>query len=421
MEPIIAVVAALFVGLALVSGVLARSVVTAPMLALAAGVLLGPVAGILPTDLEEGGVLLLAQLALAVLLFVDATRVDLRLVRRSGQVPARMLVVGLPLVIALGTLLAVVLLGLAPAAAFILACLLAPTDAALGQSLMTDERVPLRLRQAINVESGLNDGLVVPFLAVALVLAGAEHASGGGALLGEAVQLIGGGTVVGVVVGAVVAGGLRLVDWHTLQPAARQVGTAAVPLVAWASATLVGGNGFVAAFLAGMVLGALVEDAHELVEFAEDTGELLALLTFLVLGAVFVGYAVDVLDVWVVVYAALSLTLVRMLPIALSLLGVGLRPDTIGMLGWFGPRGLATVVFALEVLELGQAGVLGQGDRLFGIAAVVVVASVLLHGLSARPLVSAYVRRLPEEADVEQMPELAEVAEVPTRRGRMGH
>lgn len=423
MESVVAAVAAVFVVLGLLSGFLQRTPLTASMLALAAGVLLGPVGGVLPTSLDEGGVLLLAELTLALVLFVDATRVDLRLARRNGQVPARMLVLGLPLVIGLGTLAGVAVLGLTVPMAFVLACLLAPTDAALAQPVLTDERIPLRVRQALNVESGLNDGLVVPVLAVALVVAGAEGASAtsGGGLLGEALRLVGGGVLVGGVVGGAVGGLLRFVGWRQLQPAARQVGTAAVPLLAYASAMLVGGNGFVAAFVAGVVLGALVPQAHELVEFGEDAGELLALLTFLVLGAVFVGPATDVIDLPVVAYAVLSLTIVRMLPIAGSLVGVGLRRDTVAVLGWFGPRGLATIVFGLEVLGRAQSGELPGGDALFGVAAMVVVLSVLLHGVSAQPLAGAYAGRLERASRDRDMPEHIEVADVPTRRGRLGH
>lgn len=422
MESIVAAVAALFVVLGLLSGFMRRTALAAPMLALAAGVLLGPVGGVLPTSLDEGGVLLLAELTLALVLFVDATRVDLRLARRNGQVPARMLVLGLPLVIGLGTLAGVAVLGLTAPMAFVLACLLAPTDAALAQPVLTDERVPLRVRQALNVESGLNDGLVVPVLAVALVVVGADAggATGGAELLATALRMVGWGLLVGAAVGGSVGGLLRVMGWRELQPAARQVGTAALPLLAFATAGLVGGNGFVAAFVTGLVFGALVEDAHELVEFGEDTGELLALLTFLVLGAVFIGPAAATFGLPVVLYALLSLTVVRMAPIGLSLLGLGLRRDTVAMLGWFGPRGLATVVFALEVLELTRSGHLPGGDALFGIAALVVVASVVLHGLSARPLAGAYAVRLGRVPTDAELPEHTEVDRIPLRRGRLG-
>jgi NhaP-type Na+/H+ or K+/H+ antiporter len=423
MDGVVAVVAGVLVVLGLGSGVLARSVLSAPIVVLGAGMLFGPGLGVLPTELTSGGVLVLAQLSLAVLLFVDATRVDLSLVRRNGQVPARMLLLGLPLTIGLGTLVGSAVLGIGLGGAFVLACLLAPTDAALGQAVMTDERVPQRIRQALNVESGLNDGLAVPFLAVALVVVEARSGDlGAGAVLLEVARLIGGAVAVGALVGGAVGAVLQRVGWRTLEPASRQIGVAAVPVLAFGLAGLAGGNGFVAAFVAGVAFAATFDDAHPLVELAEDVGEGLSLLTFLVFGAVFTAPAAEAIGWRVVVYVLLSLTVVRMLPIVGSLLGLRLRPATIGMLGWFGPRGLATIVFGLEVLELAEEGSYALGEELFGIAAVAVVASVVLHGLSARPLTAAYARRIAAMADEPDMPEMAEVEPLPVRRsgGRAG-
>lgn len=420
MEQVIATVAALLVAFGLLSGVLQRTPVTAPMFALTAGVLLGPGLGLLPTTAPAGGVLLLVELTLAVLLFVDATRVNLRLARRNGQVPARMLVLGLPLVIGLGTAAGMVVLGLDGATAFLLACLLAPTDAALAQPLLHDERVPQRLRQAINIESGLNDGLVTPFLAVALVAVDVRTGPGAGGLALEAVRLVGGGLVVGLAVGGGIGLLLRRWGWRRLQPGARQVAMAALPVLAFSLATMVDGNGFIAAFVAGVAVGHLVDDAHDLLEYGEATGELLALLTFLAFGAVFLDVTSAVIDGRALLYALLSLTVVRMLPVALSLVGLRLRWDTVTVLGWFGPRGLATIVFALDVLEQGREEALVGGERVFGIAAVVVVASVFLHGLSARPLAGWYAGRVGRTASDHGAAD-EDVAVLPTRRGRLGH
>ena len=189
MPAVVVVVAGMLVLLGLASGWLQRTPISAPMVVLGVGIAFGPGFSVLPTDLASGGVLVLAEVSLAILLFVDATRVDLSLVRRNGGIPGRMLLLGLPLAIGLGTAAGVGVLGLAAGPAFVLACLLAPTDAALGQAVMGDERVPARIRQAINVESGLNDGLVVPFLTVALVVVEARAGSAGdGALLLEALR-----------------------------------------------------------------------------------------------------------------------------------------------------------------------------------------------------------------------------------------
>jgi len=384
---LVAAVSTVLVVLGLGSGLVARTPLTQPMLALLAGVVLGPALGVLPVEVGDARPLLLvAELALAVLLFVDASRVDLRLVRVQSGVPARMLLLALPLTVLLGTVAGTLLLGLGVGAAAVLACLLAPTDAALGQSLLSDERVPRRLRQVVNVESGLNDGFVVPLLAVALVVAGAEGSGGAAALALDAAQLVGVGLLVGAGVGTGVAVALRAVGWRTLEPAARQVGGAATALAAWGGSELLGGNGFVAAFVCGIAFGALVDDAEELLEFSEDLGDLLALLTFLAFGALFVAPATDALSPGSVVLVVLSLTLLRMLPVAASLVGTGLPRGEVAALGWFGPRGLATVVFGLQVLELADEGALAEGERLFGVAALAVVASVVLHGASAGPL-----------------------------------
>lgn len=413
-----AVVALVVVVIGLLSGVLQRVAITIPMLALAAGVLLGPGLGVLPTNLEASGVLLLAELALAVLLFVDASRIDLALARHNGQVPARMLLVGLPLTIGLGALLAGLLLGLSMGAALVLGCLLAPTDAALAQPLLGDDRVPLRVRQAINVESGLNDGLVVPALTIALVVAGVEESSGVAATLLSAARLVGLGVVVGVVTGGAVGWALRSIGWRSLAPAARQVGTAAVPVLAFGTALAIDANGFVAAFVAGAVLGPLVPDQHELLQFGEDVGELLAVLTLLVFGAVFVEPSLAVLDWRTVLFALLSLAVVRVVAVGTSLLGSGLQPGTVGLLGWFGPRGLATVVFGLEVLELGRTGALPAGEELFGVAALVVVGSVVAHGASARPLARRCAADMAAQGD-RRLAETEEVADLPMRRGNL--
>lgn len=384
---LVAAISAVLVVLGLASGLVVRSPLTQPMLAMLAGVLLGPVLGVLPVEIGDARPLLLvAELALAVLLFGDATRVDLRLVRVQGGIPARMLLLALPLTVLFGTVAGSLLLGLGVGAAAVLACLLAPTDAALGQSLLSDERVPRRVRQVVNVESGLNDGFVVPLLAVALVVAGAEASAGPGALALDVLQLVGVGVVVGGGIGAGVAGVLRAVGWRTLEPAARQVGAAATALAAWGGSELLGGNGFVAAFTCGIAFGALVDDADQLLEFAEDLGDLLALLTFLAFGALFVAPAADAVSLASVVLVVLSLTALRMLPVAVSLVGTGLPRREVAVLGWFGPRGLATVVFGLQVLELADEGALPQGERIFGVAALAVVASVVLHGASTGPL-----------------------------------
>jgi NhaP-type Na+/H+ or K+/H+ antiporter len=415
----IAIVAAVVVGYGLVSRVVARTWLTAPIVFVGAGLLLGPdVTGLVPLDLGNEPLRLLAELTLVLVLFVDATRIDLRVLRRNRQVPLRLLGLGLPLTVAAGTLAGTVLLGLPFWQAAIVAVALAPTDAALGQAVVTNERVPIKIRQALNVESGLNDGLSVPLITVALVGAGAvveglDSAGAGsfGVLVVQAVWL-------GALGGIVVGGGLgRVVELAyrkgTAGPVFRQIAVVGLPLLAWSGTEVAGGNGFIAAFVAGACFNFVAAQASgELVELSEDESTLLTLLTFLVFGGAFAGPVLAALDVRLVLYVVASLTVVRMVPVALATLGLGFQPFTGLFLGWFGPRGLASVVFALQIAE---AQDLEDAERLFAIVAATVVTSVAAHGLSSSPGARAYGRFVDRMADDEGEAERAPVEELPLR------
>jgi NhaP-type Na+/H+ or K+/H+ antiporter len=388
----LAAVAAVLLAYAAVSGRLEGTWLTAPMVFTAAGLALG-VEGLGLVDPEADGstVKVLAEATLAVVLFSDASRIDLRALRSELGVPTRLLGIGLPLTILAGFLVAVALLdGLAWPEALVLAIVLAPTDAALGQAVVTLTRLPVRIRQSLNVEAGLNDGICVPLFLVALAVAQAEEGAIGH---GRAVQLvlekigygIAGGTLAAVATAAivVVAGRRRLVDANWLQ---------VVPLagaaLAFGLAEAIGGSGFIAAFVGGGVYGGLRRGrGGEVSYLLEQSGAVLTAVTFVVFGAVLLGPALGDLTWEVALYAVLSLTLVRMLPVALSLLGTGARPPTVAFLGWFGPRGAASIVFALLVVEEGGL----PGDELLLTAAFVTVGlSVLAHGISAAPLATRY-------------------------------
>ncbi len=349
--------------------------------------------GLVEQDLTGGPVLTLLELTLVVVLFSDAARIDLGAVRRTGgTIPLRLLALGMPLTIGLGVLAAAVLLGgLEVWEAAIIAAVLAPTDAALGQAVVSSRLAPVRIRQAVNVESGLNDGLSVPFLTLFVALA-VEEAGQALDWVGFAGQQIGLGTLTGVVVGLAGGTALEVADRRGWVNAPfRQLTVVALAVLAWAGADAVGGNGFIAAFVAGLATGALIQDSgDDLLEFTEDEGQLLTA---------------------VVAYAALSLTVLRMLPVALALLGSGLRPSTVLLLGWFGPRGLASIILALVVAE--EAPDLPHLDVVMAAMALTVLASTVLHGATARPLVQRYGRfvdGLPADA-----PELTAAADLPVR------
>jgi NhaP-type Na+/H+ or K+/H+ antiporter len=335
-------------------------------------------------------IFLVAELALVLLLFTDAARIDPRHVRRNA-LPLRLLGIGLPLTIGLGTLLALALLSdLDVWECAIVAAVLAPTDAALGQAVVASPLLPLRIREALNVESGLNDGGSVPFLMLFIALAAAHEGLEEG-WLQFAVEQIGYGTLIGAAVGA--AGGAALKraaerDWTT--PSFERLALAALAVVAWYAADEAGGNGFIAAFVggaaAGMVAGALRE---RLLGFAEEQGQLLNLAVFFIFGLFASGVLGDV--TWeMLAYAVLSLTLVRMLPVAVAVIGLGLRPATTAFLGWFGPRGLASIILALVVVE--EEPALAGIDEIFLVMTVTVLLSVVAHGVSAAPLTRRYAR-----------------------------
>lgn len=415
----IAALAAVILGYALVSKRLAGWSVSGPLVFVMAGIVLGPSAlGIVGGDFDEGGVELLAKATLILILFVDATRIDLRVLRKQLAIPARMLGVGLPLTVITGALIgAVVLSDLTVLEAALVAAILAPTDAALSQAVVSDKRVPVRIRQGLNVESGLNDGLMLPVIAILTAFAGSNSGLESTSHWVEFVsRQVGFGVLFGVAVGA--AGGLALdyfVKRGWVEGALRQIGTLAIAVGAFAVAEIVEGNGFVAAFVAGLAFGYVAKDHCETAaDFTDDEGQLLALLTFLFFGALLVGPRVDELTFQIAAYALLSLTVIRMIPVAVSLIGMRLEAPTIGFLGWFGPRGLASILFGLFVVENAE---LAGSETILVVVTWTVLASVVLHGVTAVPFSRRYgawwKSMTPDE--VASMPEGEEVEEMRTR------
>ena len=354
----LATIALILLGFAAISGRLDGTPITPAMVFTAAGLLVGVEAlGIVDPAATGAEVKLLAEATLAVVLFSDASRIDLRVLRGELGVPVRLLGIGLPLTIVLGFVTALVLFdALAWPEALVLAVILAPTDAALGQAVVSLKRLPSRVRQGLNVESGLNDGICVPLFLVALAVAQAEEdAIGNGHAFRLVVEKIGYGTLVGAAAGAaaaaivVVAGGRQFIA-----PAWLQVVPLAGAALAFEVAEAIGGSGFIAAFVGGAVFGGLRNQrGGEVSYLLEEAGAVLGALTFVIFGAVLLGPALGDMTWQIAVYAVLSLTVIRMLPVAIAMAGSGARRPTVGFLGWFGPRGLASIVFALLVVEEG--------------------------------------------------------------------
>jgi NhaP-type Na+/H+ or K+/H+ antiporter len=394
MEWSLAIVALTLLAFAATSGRLYGTPVTPAMVFVAVGLLVGPevLDGI---DLESSSatVRTLAEATLALVLFCDASRIDLGRLRAEAAVPLRLLGIGLPLTIALGALAAAVIFAqLSVEEAAILAIVLAPTDAALGQAVVTEPRIPGRIRQGLNVESGLNDGICVPLLFAAVAVADVESEISDGRsaatlLLEEIGYGVVGGVVGGLAVAAIVihAGRRDLIagQWQQVIPAA---GAA----LAYGTASALGGSGFIAAFVAGMTFRlALGRDPKELNDLSEQVGNVLNGVTFLLFGAILLGPALGELSWDLALYAILSLTIARMLPVAIAMIGTHARPPTLGFLGWFGPRGLASIVFAVIVIEESNL----PHEHLIVLAIYLTVGlSVFAHGLTASPLADRYAR-----------------------------
>jgi NhaP-type Na+/H+ or K+/H+ antiporter len=391
-----------------VSGALARRDVTGPLVFAAAGFVLGnPDWGPVPVELNAASIHILAEAALGLVLFSDAVRVDVHALRRDPAIPIRLLGIGLPLTVIGGSVLASLLLDVPTGLAAFVGAALAPTDAALSVQVIDDERIPRRLRRALNVESGLNDGIATPLVTLALAISASqlgqvdEPASFEvSAALVELAKGLGIGIAMGIG-GALVLN--RAAEDHLIAVGGRRLAVLALAASALTLTLAVDGNGFIAAFVAGVAFGAAADrqllDLDRSAELPVLGGEVLALVVWFLFGATLVPIAADHMGLAMVAYALLSLTIIRMVPVALSLVGARVDAPTTLFLAWFGPRGLASIVFALIAIE-----VLGEGDpavdRAVATVALTVALSVILHGATAGPGGRQYLQRENPDAAV---------------------
>jgi NhaP-type Na+/H+ or K+/H+ antiporter len=386
------VFALLVLGFTAVSAALGRRLITAPLAFLAIGAVLGFTVGPIQGS-ATSSVKLVAEITLVLILFHDAAQVRPKEIGSDGGLYARLLLIGFPLTILLGYLIALALFPDIPVMmAFLIAAALAPTDAGLGAPTVLNPVVPTRVRRALNVESGLNDGLATPIVLFAIaVIAGQEGLAPRESIVDALIELAL-GVVAGVLVGA--AGG-TLLGWSRSRGlstmASRTLGVLMIPLLAYGTALVLSGNGFVAAFVSGSAFAGSARWIHEeetALLGAEELSDLLGYAVWLVLGLVAVPLVWREAGWREVLFAVLALSVIRMLPVALSLIGTGMRPQTVAFIGWFGPRGLASVVFALIALES-----LDVDDPLRVVLATMsltVVLSVIAHGFSAQPLATRY-------------------------------
>lgn len=359
--------------------------------------------GLLDSGAPEPAALgVLAEVTLALVLFSAASTIQLRRLEIDSPIVARLLLVGLPFTIVLGTLLAWGMFpGISLGLALLIGAILAPTDADLGHQVITERSVPARIRRILNVESGLNDGIVAPVVTVSIALAAFGEVGGGSPVVDAFIEL-GLAVVLGLLIG--VAGRWLLIRSHErglASPSSLQLATLALAVATYFLAAGVGASGFIAAFAAGLAFGAGNRARVEsVVAFSETQSSLLSILVWLAFGLiVFEEYVLGLRDPMIIVYAVLSLTVVRMLPVAVALIGTGFDRSSVAFIGWFGPRGLASVIFALLGLEaLEQAGV--PSDPLGAVVAWTVLTSVVAHGFSARSLAGWYgrvARRIPPD------------------------
>jgi NhaP-type Na+/H+ or K+/H+ antiporter len=353
--------------------------------------------GILEVTSNTEAVKVVTELTLALLLFADASTLRWKEVRLDASLPMRLLLIGFPLTVLAGILVGGWLVpGLGWAAAALAASILAPTDAALGLGVFSDRSVPGRVRRALNIESGLNDGLATPFVTLFLATVVAEIDAGTTNFFAEAVRGIGVGILAAVVIGVgfgrlVVAADRK--DWTS--ETSDRLAVLATALLAYGGSLAVGGNGFVSAFAAGIIFAATSQGKlAKATSFTEDLALFLSFVVWVLFGALLVGPVLSHgLDPVVILYGVLSLTVVRMGPVAIALVGTGLRRASVSFMGWFGPRGLASVVFTLLAFEELEGGGV-ETDWLIQVATWTILLSILAHGVTARPLAAAYGRRV---------------------------
>lgn len=376
------------------AGRLESRLLNGPLMFMLIGLVLGPaLLGVLQPRIDKEGLKVLAELTLAIVLFSDAASANLKVLRAHEGLPLRLLMIGLPLTILAGWLVGLWLFPqMPPLELAILATLLAPTDAALGKAVVSNPKVPAPVREGLNVESGLNDGICVPVLLMFLALLLEEQAQ---APLSLALELV----VEALGIGALVGIALTLIAWQLHRLARKrhwqtsmwsQLSLPALSILCFAIAQILGGSGFIAAFVGGLLAGYLfAQQKHNLLQGSEEFASLLSVVTWIVFGALVIPRAWSTLNLNIWIYALLSLTVIRLVPVLISLSGTRLGFETRLFIGWFGPRGLASIVFAIMILDYP----LQSGNTVVATAICTILLSVLLHGVSANPWVARLASR----------------------------
>ncbi len=386
----------------LFSRIAEKNYVTGPMVFMAVGILASSlVFDLFDLRFEMDAVTLVAELALTLVLFIDATMIHKGFLRGpSARISARLLIIGLPLTMLLGTGLGLLMFDTAGIMAILLmAFILSPTDAALGQAVVKSEEVPLDIRQSISVESGLNDGIALPPILICMALLGADAGGQESAWLGFVIKQITLGPIVGMIVGW--TGGWliqKMSERGWMDETFQRLSALPMAILAFAFAELIGGNGFISAFVAGLGVRVGITSTairHQIQEFGETEGVHFILVVFLIFGLTLVPAATQYWGWMELIYALASLTIIRMLPVAISVLGLGLDWRTIAFIGWFGPRGIASVLYLLmAIAAIGFAGY----EQVMSVIVLTIMISVFAHGITAVPLSQRYGRSVSSAA-----------------------
>lgn len=391
--PIFVIAALLILGYGLFSKLAEKSIISPPMVF----VLVGLIVSIFRFDVSKVGlhaplVKVIAELTLILVLFLDASTINLKKLISERQLPLRLLLIGLPLTMLLGILIAIPLFpDMNIWVVALMALILSPTDAALGLAVVTSKYVPERIRQTINVESGLNDGIALPPILICVAALAVHDAHGTGFSywgLFTLKQFVFGpviGGLVGIVGGKLVEKASKR-EW--MNSTFQQLISLSLAILAFTLAEKVHGNGFIAAYFAGLLLGTTTNSVRERIhEFGEAESLVLQLLIFLLFGMILIPISYIHWDWHAWVYAILSLSVIRILPVVLSLAGTDLSRGTKYFIGWFGPRGIASILYLLMVtIELGSAGL----EKMISVIVLTIILSIYLHGISANPLSRLY-------------------------------
>jgi len=371
-------VGALLIGAAAASGLVQRTVLSISVLSVAAGIALD-LAGVISVDPGAEAIVLVVELVLLITLFTDGLLVEREFLREHWRAPARALAVAMPLNAAFLAVAAKALFGdLSWAEAGLLGFILSPTDPVITSSVVTSAKVPARVRNILNLESGLNDGLALPFVLLFLGLSTNEA----GELTGE-IGRLSLETLLGVAVGgvlALIAGGLlgRLPEW-ALEGRFEGLYALGLGLAAFGVAELVNGNGLIAAFCAGVVLAVTRHEIPELfLEFNESLGSVLQVVAFALFGALIVETGLDVSAPALGVFVVFALIVARPASVLVSFVGISMSRAEKGFIAWFGPKGIASMLFALFALNSGAP----DRSLVFDVAAFTILASIAAHGLT---------------------------------------